>query len=110
MNYLEIKEDGLSLNGIALDEKTQCSIKTLSRIWGIELKETCDRINQALQVFSDIWNTFKELIERILEVLPQNEDICESCKNRRTRHGSSRAEKLRKAIANIKWSEKYRPL
>ena len=32
MNYLEIKEDGLSLNGIALDEKTQCSIKTLSRI------------------------------------------------------------------------------
>lgn len=110
MKYLEFKEDGLSLNGIALDEKTQCSIKTLSLIWGVELKETCDRINQALQAFSDIWNTLKELIERILEVLPQNEDICESCKSGRTRHGSSsRAEKPRKAIANIKWSEKYRP-
>lgn len=110
MNYLEFKEDGLSLNGIALDEKTQCSIKTLSLMWGVELKETCDRINQALQAFSDIWNTLKELVERILEVLPQNEDICESRKSRRTRHGSSsRAEKPRKAIANIKWSEKYRP-
>lgn len=77
MNYLEFKEDGLSLNGIALDEKTQCSIKTLSLIWGVDLKETCDRINQALQAFSDIWNTLKELVKRILEVLPQNEDICD---------------------------------
>lgn len=109
MDYLEIKEDGISLKGIVLDEKEQYGIKALSLIWGIDLKETCDRINRALQAFSDIWDTLKELLERILEVLPQREDICESCQGRRTRHGSSKAEKPKKAVANIKWSEKYRP-
>ena len=70
MDYLEIKEGKISLKGIVLDEKTQYGIKALSLIWGIELKETCDRINRALQAFSDIWDTLKELAERILEVLP----------------------------------------
>lgn len=110
MDYLEIKEGEINLKGIVLDEKTQYEIKALSLVWGIELKETCDRINRVLQAFFDIWDTLKELAERILEVMPQREDICESCINRRTRHGSSsRAEKPRKAVANIKWSEKYRP-
>lgn len=54
MDYLEIKEGGISLKGIVLDEKTRYGIKALSLIWGIELKETCDRINRALQAFSDI--------------------------------------------------------
>jgi len=110
MDYLEIKEDGISLKRIVLGEKTQYQIKALSLIWGTELKETCDRINCILQAFSDTWDTVKELAECILEVLQQGRDICESCISRRTRHGSSiKAEKQRKAVANIKWSEKYRP-
>ena len=110
MDYVEIKEGKISLKGIVLDEKIQHGIKVLSLIWGIGLKETCDRINRALQAFFDIWDTLKGLAGRILGVLPQREDICESCISRRTRHGSSsRAEKPRKAVANIKWSEKYRP-
>ena len=48
-------------------------------------------------------------MEGIGGLLEVSQDICESCKGRRTRHGSRiKAGKPRKAVASIKWHEKYR--
>lgn len=102
-------EDKITFGGVALSDSDTSKIKTLSLAIGEDIKTTCNRINVLLQTLSDKWDTLKNLAGQILEVLAvEKEDICESCKGRRTRHGSSiRAGETRQA--NIKWQEKYRP-
>ena len=111
MNKLIVWEDKITLGGVALSDSDTESIKTLSLCMGEDIVTTCDRLSVLLQTLSDAWETLKNLSERILEVLAvEKEDICESCTDRRTRHGSSiKAGKPRQAKANIKWQEKYRP-
>lgn len=111
MEYIEYKEGILVCGGNRASEQLENVVFVLSAASGKDIKETCDLINQFLQSFEDTLaneaDALRELAEAFTEVL---EDICESCRSRRTRHGSSRtAEKPRRAIANIKWSEKYRP-
>ncbi len=111
MNQLIVWEDKITLGVVELSDSDTSKIRTLSLIMGEDIKTTCDRLNVLLQTLSDVWDTLKDLAEKILEVLAvEKEDICESCISRRTRHGSSiKAGKPRQAKANIKWQEKYRP-
>ena len=111
MDRIEYKEGILICGGNRASEQLENVVFVLSAASGKDIKETCDLINQFLQSFEDtlagVADALKELAEAFTEV---SKDICESCRSRRTRHGSSRkAEKPRQAIANIKWSEKYRP-
>lgn len=111
MNRIEYKEGVLICGGDKAGEQLENVVFVLSAASGKDIKETCDLINQFLQSFEDILanaaDALRELAEAFTEV---SKDICESCRSRRTRHGSSiKAEKPRQAIANIKWSEKYRP-
>ncbi len=111
MDRIEYKEGILICGGNRASELLENTVFALSAISGNGIKETCDLINQLLQSFEDTLanaaDALRELAEAFTEV---SKDICESCRNRRTRHGSSRkTEKPRQAIANIKWSEKYRP-
>lgn len=114
MDRIEYKEGILICGGNRASEQLENVVFVLSAASGKDIKdikETCDLINQFLQSFEDtlagVADALKELSEAFTEV---SKDICESCRNRRTRHGSSiKIEKPRQAIANIKWSEKYRP-
>lgn len=111
MDRIKYKEGILICGGNRESEQLENAVFVLSVASGKDIKETCDLINQFLQSFEDtlanVADALRELAEAFTKVL---KDICESCRSRRTRHGSSRkAEKPRQAIANIKWSEKYRP-
>ena len=110
MRYLEIKEGVLVVGGRTAGEDIKNSLFAVSALNNISIKETCDRINLIMQAFSDLADTLKSVIEILKEVFEKSKVDCESCRHRRTRHGSSsRAEKPRKAIINNKWREKYRP-
>ncbi len=110
MGYLEIKEGVLVIGGSVAGEDIQNSLFAVSVLSGISIQETCDRLNLIMQAFSNFEDTLKNMMESLQEVFEELKVDCESCKYRRTRHGSScRAEKPRKAIINNKWREKYRP-
>ena len=111
MDRIEYKEGVIWCGEEKASNQLSTLVACLSAQIGKTEKETCDLINQLLQSFEDTLanaaDALRELAEAFTEV---SKDICESCRNRRTRHGSSRkTEKPRQAIANIKWSEKYRP-
>ena len=75
------------------------------------IEKTCDLLNQLLQSFDNTMQKIAELFRELAETFGRvSKDICESCKRRRTKHGSSsKAKKQIQAKANIKWWEKYRP-
>ena len=103
MDKLIVWEDKITLGGVALSDSDTQKIKTLSLCMGEDIVTTCDRLSVLLQTLSDAWKTLKD-------IAVEKEDICESCTDRRTRHGSSiKAGKPKQAKANIKWQEKYRP-
>lgn len=111
MTYVEYREGNIFKSGSRADRNTECFVYVLSATSGKSISEACDLLNQLLQSFEDmiasVADTLKELVKAFDKV---SKDICESCTDRRTRHGSSsRTEKPQKAKANIKWSEKYRP-
>ena len=99
MGQFEYKEGILFAGGQVAADSTRAVIAALSACTGIDIKTTCDSLNQLLQSFDMLVNG--------LEV---SQDICEPCRYRGTRHGSSIKQITPKqAKANIKWQEKYRP-
>lgn len=86
-------------------------IACLSAYTGNSKKETCDLLNRLLQSLDLILEKIRNLAEEVRKIIGEDKsDICESCEDRRTKHGSSCKKKIeRQAKANIKWREKYRP-
>ena len=110
MGYIEYKEGALLVGGQMAADSIRAVIAVLSACTGNDIEATCDLLNQLLQSFDDTVASLKDIAEEIGRLLEVSQDICESCKGRRTRHGSRiRAGKPRKAVASIKWHEKYRP-
>lgn len=111
MDRIEYKEEIIICNGSRASKDFENIILSLSAVSGKNTEETCNLLNQLLQSFENALSSISEALKELAEVFGEVlKGICESYKGRRTRHGSSsRAEKPRKAIANIKWSEKYRP-
>lgn len=111
MDRIEYKEGIIIQNGSRVSRDLENIILALSATSGKSVKETCDWLNQLLQFFGNAIARISEAVKELAEIFGAGvKDICESCKDRRTRHGSSsRAGKPRKAVANIKWQEKYRP-
>lgn len=109
MDRIEYREGNIFCNG-SRTEEFEKAVFALSAVGGKTVKETCDLLNQILQAFCDTAESLKSLLEQLGEAFGVSKDICESCKSRRTRHGSRiKTGKPRKAVANIKWWEKYRP-
>lgn len=114
MDRIEYREGiiyyGGSRAGTELETELETVILVLSATGRKTVSETCDLLNQLMQSFDDTMASLKDIMEGIGGLLEVSQDICESCKGRRTRHGSRiRAGKPRKAVASIKWHEKYRP-
>lgn len=110
MDRIEYREGIIYYGGSRVGTALETAIFTLSAIGSKTVSETCDLLNQLMQSFDDTLASLKDLAEEIGRLLEVSQDICESCKSRRTRHGSRiKAGKPRKAVASIKWHEKYRP-
>lgn len=111
MTYIEYREGNIFAGGSRADRNTECIVYVLSATSGKDISETCDLLNQLLQSFEDMIASVADVLKELIKAFDMvSKDICESCKSRRTQHGSSsRTEKPEKAKANIKWSEKYRP-
>lgn len=110
MGQIEYKEGVLLVCGQVAEADIRAVIYNLSTCTGNDIEITCDLLNQTLQSFDDIWASLKDIIEKIGELLKVSQDICEPCRHRGTRHGSSIKQITPKqAKASIKWSEKYRP-
>ena len=106
MDRIEYREGIIYYGGSRAGTELEAVILVLSATGRKTVSETCD----LLQSFDDTLASLKDLAEEIGGLLEVSQDICESCKGRRTRHGSRiRAGKPRKAVASIKWHEKYRP-
>lgn len=110
MDRIEYREGIIYYGGSRAGTELETVILVLSATNSKTVSETCDLLNQLMQSFDDTLASLKDLAEEIGGLLEVSQDICESCKGRRTRHSSRiRAGKLRKAVASIKWHEKYRP-
>lgn len=110
MDRIECREGIIYYGGSRAGTELEAVILVLSATGRKTVSETCDLLNQLMQSFDDTLASLKDLAEEIGELLEVSQDICESCKSRRTRHGSRiKAGKPRKAVASIKWHEKYRP-
>lgn len=110
MDRIECREGMIYYGGSRAGTALEKVILVLSATSSKTVSETCDLLNQLMQSFDDTLASLKDLAEEIGGLLEVSQDICESCKSRRTRHGSRiKAGKPRKAVASIKWHEKYRP-
>lgn len=110
MNRIEYREGVIICNGSRTGKELEKSICFLSELCEKTVQETCDLLNQILQAFCDTTESLKSLMEQLGEAFEVSKDICESYQGGRIRHDSRiKAEKPREVIANIKWSEKYRP-
>lgn len=110
MDRIEYREGIIYYGGSRVGTELETTIFTLSAIGSKTVSETCDLLNRLMQSFDDTLASLKDLAEEVGELLGVSQDICESCKGGRTRHGSRiKAGKPRKAVASIKWHEKYRP-
>lgn len=110
MGQIEYKEGVLLVGGQVAADSIRAVIAALSACTGNDTKTTCDLLNQLLQSFDDTVASLKDIAEEIGELLEVSQDICEPCRHRGTRHSSSiRQVTPKKAKANIKWWEKYRP-
>jgi hypothetical protein len=109
MDRIEYKEGIIYYGGSRAGTALETVVLVLSAAGSKTISETCDLLNQLIQSFDDTVVSLKEIAEEIGELLEVSQDICESCKGRRTQHGSRiKAGKPREAVANIKWHEKYR--
>lgn len=111
MKLLEAKEDGITVAGQIADESTMERLYMLSLLFGEDIQETCDRINQFLQTFTDLVATIAEKLKSVFEMLTtENEGICELRRKQsvRKRHGYSSGKCSSTGKYFIKWSEKYR--
>ncbi len=110
MGQIEYKEGILLVGGQVAADSIKAVIAALSTCTGNDTKTTCDLLNQLLQSFDDTVASLKDIMEEMGELLEVTQDICEPCRHRGTRHGSSiRQITPIQAKANIKWWEKYRP-
>nr|WP_298544097.1 hypothetical protein [uncultured Lachnoclostridium sp.] len=110
MGRFEYKEGILFVGGQVAADSTRAVIAALSAYTGMDIKTTCDSLNQLLQSFDDTLASLKDVAEEIGKLLEVSQDICEPCRHRGTRHGSSiKRITPKQAKANIKWQEKYRP-
>lgn len=110
MGQFEYKEGILFVGGQVAADSIRAVITALSTCTGKDIETTCDLLNQLLQSFDDTLASLKDVAEEIGKLLEVSQDICEPCRHRGTWHGSRiKAGKPRKAVASIKWHEKYRP-
>ena len=111
MGQFEYKEGILFAGGQVAADSTRAVIAALSACTGIDIKTTCDSLNQLLQSFDMLVNGLQDVLQALRQALTEvSQDICEPCRYRGTRHGSSMKQITQKqAKANIKWQEKYRP-
>lgn len=110
MGQFEHKEGILFVGGQVAADSIRAVITALSTCTGKDIETTCDLLNQLLQSFDDTLASPKDVAEEIGKLLEVSQDICEPCRHRGTRHGSSIKQITPKqAKANIKWQEKYRP-
>ncbi len=111
MGQFEYKESVLLRCGQVADDSARAVIAALSACTGNDIQTTCDLLNQLLQSFDMLVNGLQDVLQALREAFTEvSQDICEPCRHRGTRHGSSiRQATPIKANANIKWWEKYRP-
>ena len=110
MGQFEYKEGILFVGGQVATDTIRAVIAILSACTGNDTKITCDLLNQLLQSFNDTLASLKDIAEEIGELLKVSQDICEPCRHRGTWHGNSIKQiTSKRAKANIKWWEKYRP-
>lgn len=101
----------LFVGGQVAEGRTRAVITALSACTGMDIKTTCDSLNQLLQSFDMLVNGLQDVLQALGEAFTEvSQDICEPCRHRGTTHGSSIKKAMPKqAKANIKWQEKYRP-
>ena len=110
MGQFEYKEGVLLVCRQVAADSIRAVIAALSASTGNDTETTCDLLNQLLQSFDDTLASLKDIAEEIGELLNVSWDICEPCRHRGTRHGSSIKQIMpKRAKANIKWWKKYRP-
>ena len=111
MDRIEYREGIIYYGGSRAGTELEAVILVLSATGRKTVSETCDLLNQLMQSFDDTMTSLKDVLQALGQAFTEvSQDICESCKGRRTRHGSRiKAGKPRKAVASIKWHEKYRP-
>ena len=111
MGQFEYKEGILFVGGQVAADSTRAVIAALSACTGMDIKTTCDSLNQLLQSFDMLVDSLQDVLQALGQAFTEvSQDICEPCRHRGTRHGSSIKRITQKqAKANIKWQEKYRP-
>ena len=110
MDRIEYREGIIYYGGSRAGTELETVILVLSATGRKTVSETCDLLNQLMQSFDDTMTSLKDIMEGIGGLLEVSQDICEPCRHRGTRHGSSIKQITPKqAKANIKWQEKYRP-
>ena len=111
MGRLEYKEGILFVGGQEAADRTRAVIAVLSAYTGMDIETTCDSLNQLLQSFDMLVDSLQDVLQALGQAFTEvSQDICEPCRHRGARHGSSIKQITPKqAKANIKWQEKYRP-
>ena len=112
MGRFEYKEGILFVGGQVAADSTRAVIAALSALyWNGYKKQRCDSLNQLLQSFDMLVDSLQDVLQALGQAFTEvSQDICEPCRNRGTRHGSSiKRITPKQAKANIKWQEKYRP-
>lgn len=108
---LQVTEEGiLVVGGEEATDEIRETIISLSQISGISVKEACERINLAINTFSECWQTLENALKALAEVFQQVEEIANPVQA--GGHGTAAVveqKKPREAILSIKWSERYRP-
>lgn len=101
----------LFVGGQEAEDSTRAVIAALSACTGMDIETTCDSLNQLLQSFDMLVSALQDALQTPRQAFTEvSQDICEPCRHRGTRHGSSMKKAMPKqAKTNIKWQEKYRP-
>lgn len=76
-----------------------------------DIEIACGSLNQLLQSFDMLVDGIQDVLQALGEAFTEaSQDICEPCRHRGIRHGSSiKHITPEQAKADIKWKEKYRP-
>ena len=111
MGIFEYKEGVLLVHGQEAADNARAVVAVLSACTGKDIETTCDSLNQLLQSFDMLADGLQDVLQALGQAFTEvSQDICEPCRNRGTRHGSSiKRITPKQAKANIKWQEKYRP-
>ena len=110
MENTQNREETLTIRGIVVDENDRSTIQTLSLLMGTDEETTCKMIEAIMQSLSEAVDAITSLFKELADMGIDLKDICESCTDRRTRHGSSsNTEKPETGKYFTKWAEKYRP-